>query len=71
LCGLGQFYNGQVVKGLVLMVLGAVAVVTSAWLFGKLLLPLVWGYAVIDAFLVARHRLPPASPRLQQSPYRR
>jgi hypothetical protein len=51
------------------MVLGVVAVLSSSWLFGKLLLPLIWGYALVDAFVVARRRFPPASPRLQESPY--
>jgi TM2 domain-containing membrane protein YozV len=69
-CGLGQLYNGQVIKGAVLMVLGAVAVLSSTWLLGKLLLPLIWSYALVDAYVVARRRLPPASPRLQHSPYR-
>jgi hypothetical protein len=82
-CGLGQLYNGQVIKGLVLMALGVVAVVSAsffcatAWaqgaspcLFGKLLMPAVWLFAILDAFFVARRRRVPASPRLTAAPPR-
>ncbi len=57
-CGLGQLYNGQMKKGVVLLLLGAVSVVTFPLLLGKLLAPLVWLYAIIDAYLVARHTRP-------------
>jgi TM2 domain-containing membrane protein YozV len=53
-CGLGQIYNGQVVKGMLLMILGTTAVVSLPLLIGKILALMVWGYAIIDAFLVAR-----------------
>jgi TM2 domain-containing membrane protein YozV len=53
-CGLGQLYNGQVVKGMLLMILGTAAVVSLPLLIGKVLVLMVWGYAIIDAFLVAR-----------------
>ena len=53
-CGLGQLYNGQVVKGMLLMILGTTAVVSLPLLIGKILALMVWGYAIIDAFLVAR-----------------
>jgi TM2 domain-containing membrane protein YozV len=56
-CGLGQLYNGQVVKGMLLMILGTIAVVSLPLLVGKILTPMVWGYAIIDAFLVARRTL--------------
>jgi len=54
ICGLGQLYNGQVVKGIVLLVLGALAILGWPWLVGKIALPLLWGFAIVDAFLVAR-----------------
>lgn len=61
-CGLGQLYNGQVVKGMLLMILGTTAVVSLSLLIGKVLALMVWGYAIIDAFLVARREpvLPPS-----------
>jgi TM2 domain-containing membrane protein YozV len=54
LCGLGQLYNGQIAKGLVLIALGVVAVVSWQLLLGKTLALIVWTYAVVDAYLVAR-----------------
>jgi TM2 domain-containing membrane protein YozV len=69
-CGLGQLYNGQVVKGLILMALGAVAVVSAPFLIGKLLIPAVWLFAIGDAFFVAHRRRVPPSPRLAVSPHR-
>lgn len=54
LCGLGQLYNGQIVKGLVLIALGAAAIVSWNLSLGKFLLPIVWLYAILDAYFVAR-----------------
>jgi len=54
ICGLGQLYNGQVVKGLILMLLGAAAILSFPWLAGKIAIPLLWGFAIVDAFRVAR-----------------
>jgi TM2 domain-containing membrane protein YozV len=54
LCGLGQLYNGQVVKGIALMLLGAAAILSLPSLVGKIAIPLLWGFAIVDAFRVAR-----------------
>jgi TM2 domain-containing membrane protein YozV len=54
LCGLGQLYNGQTVKGIVLIALGTAAVLSSTLLVGKILALMVWPYAIVDAYLVAR-----------------
>jgi TM2 domain-containing membrane protein YozV len=54
ICGLGQLYNGQVVKGSILMILGAAAILSFPWLAGKIAIPLLWGFAIVDAFRVAR-----------------
>src|SRR5262245_58522603 len=54
LCGLGQLYNGQYTKGLVLLVLGVLAVVGWQFLPVKILAPVIWIYAMVDAYLVAR-----------------
>jgi TM2 domain-containing membrane protein YozV len=53
-CGLGQLYNGQIVKGIILMILATAALVSLSLHIGKLLALVVWSYAIIDAFLVAR-----------------
>jgi len=57
ICGLGQLYNGQVVKGLVLLICGIVAVVAWQFLPGKLFALILWLYAISDAYLVARRTL--------------
>jgi TM2 domain-containing membrane protein YozV len=54
LCGLGQFYNGQIVKGMILIILGTAAVVSIRLPVGKIVLPLLVLYAMIDAYVVAR-----------------
>jgi TM2 domain-containing membrane protein YozV len=54
LCGLGQLYNGQIAKGMILMILASAALVSLSLRIGQLLALVVWSYAIIDAFLVAR-----------------
>lgn len=61
-CGLGQLYNGQIVKGMILIVLGTAAVVSLPSVLGQIMIPLVWGYAITDAYVVARRAVPPAAP---------
>jgi TM2 domain-containing membrane protein YozV len=58
ICGLGQLYNGQVVKGVVLLICGLAAVVTWQFLLGKIFALILWLYAISDAYLVARRTLP-------------
>lgn len=62
LCGLGQLYNGQIVKGVILIVLGTAAVVSIqlpiGLPIGKVMLPLLLLYATIDAYVVARRANP-------------
>jgi TM2 domain-containing membrane protein YozV len=58
ICGLGQLYNGQIVKGVVLLICGTVAVVAWQFLLGKTLVLILWLYAISDAYLVARRSLP-------------
>ncbi len=63
ICGLGQLYNGQLVKGVVLLICGIAAVVAWQFLLGKILAPLLWLYAISDAYLVARRTIPLAPQR--------
>ncbi len=58
LCGLGQLYNGQIVKGMILIILGTAAVVSIQLPIGKMMLPLLLLYAMIDAYVVARRANP-------------
>ena len=62
-CGLGQFYNGQRVKGMVLLICGIAAVVAWQFVLGKILAPFLWLYAISDAYLVARRTIPLAPQR--------
>ncbi|WP_254544340.1 double zinc ribbon domain-containing protein [Halomarina pelagica] len=48
--GVGQLVNGEVVKGLVLLVLFPVAAFTIVFGIGFVLAPAVWLYAVYDAY---------------------
>jgi hypothetical protein len=59
-CGLGQLYNGQIIKGLVLLVGGAAVVLGWQFPVSKVLAPLLWLYAMVDAYLVARRSAPQA-----------
>ena len=63
ICGLGQLYNGQIMKGMVLLICGIAAVVAWQFLLGKILAPFLWLYAISDAYLVARRTIPLASQR--------
>ncbi len=63
ICGLGQLYNGQIIKGMVLLLCGIVAVVTWQFLPVKVLAPFLWLYAMLDAYLVAQRTTPRAAPR--------
>ena len=57
ICGLGQFYNGQVVKGVVLLCGAAAMVAAMVFLQSSLAVvaaPLWWTYAIVDAYRVGR-----------------
>ena len=53
-CGLGQLYNGQVVKGVILMLLATAAVLGFRSPIGQVMIPVLWLYAIVDAYRVAR-----------------
>lgn len=60
--GLGQIYNGQIFKGLVLVVIQAINVALMNVLIGFITYPIVLIYAVYDAYRGAeransRHRI--------------
>ena len=68
ICGLGQLYNGQIVKGVVLLICGIAAVVAWPFLLGKMLALILWLYAISDAYLVARRTLPMGPQRQHAQP---
>jgi TM2 domain-containing membrane protein YozV len=60
--GLGQIYNGQILKGLVIIVVQIINGVLTTILIGWIPLAIVWVWAIIDAYreaerINARQRL--------------
>jgi TM2 domain-containing membrane protein YozV len=54
--GLGQIYNGELFKGIILMVIQGVNVALMFVVVGFLTFPLVWIYGVWDAHKVAKEK---------------
>jgi len=54
ICGLGQIYNGQIVKGLIFLV----AYLISWWMMyiivGFITTPILWIWGIVDAYRVAQ-----------------
>lgn len=48
--GLGQIYNGQILKGIMIIVVQFINGALTAVLIGWVLLPIVWVWAVYDAY---------------------
>lgn len=53
--GLGQIYNGQIGKGVLFIVMQLINGALTAVLIGWILLPIVGLWAMIDAYLTAKH----------------
>jgi TM2 domain-containing membrane protein YozV len=51
--GLGQIYNGQIIKGLIVIVVQAINVLLMNVLIGFLTFAVVWVWAIFDAYRVA------------------
>ncbi len=51
--GLGQIYNGQIGKGILLAALQVVSVILCAFLVGFVTTPLLWIYGIYDAYKIA------------------
>ncbi|AKB75149.1 hypothetical protein MSLAZ_1888 [Methanosarcina lacustris Z-7289] len=52
--GLGQIYNGQIMKGIVFIILASVFGFLTVVLIGYILYPLFWVYNLYDAYNTAR-----------------
>jgi len=48
--GLGQIYNGEILKGVLLMVIQVINVLLMFVLIGFVTYPLVWVYGIWDAY---------------------
>jgi TM2 domain-containing membrane protein YozV len=51
--GLGQIYNGEIGKGVVLMILHAISWIMIMILVGLITTPILWIYGMIDAYKTA------------------
>jgi len=53
ICGIGQIYNGQTGKGIVLLVLYAISIALCAVAIGFITTPILWIYGMVDALRTA------------------
>lgn len=51
--GLGQWYNGQFVQGIVFLIMVVVAILLMAVGIGFILAPVVWFWSIYDAYKTA------------------
>lgn len=51
--GLGQIYNGEIGKGLLLIILSFFAAILIIVLIGMIIYPLIWIYGIYDAYNTA------------------
>jgi TM2 domain-containing membrane protein YozV len=52
-CGLGQIYNGQIAKGIVMLVMYAFSVFLMHILIGFVTTPILWIWGMVDAYRTA------------------
>ncbi len=52
--GLGQIYNGQIGKGIIFVIIGAIFVFTMIFFIGFILYPIFWIYNIYDAYNTAK-----------------
>jgi len=52
-CGLGQIYNGQILKGIVMLVAYAVSALLMYVLIGFITTPILWIWGMYDAYRTA------------------
>jgi TM2 domain-containing membrane protein YozV len=52
--GLGQIYNGQIAKGIMLLVLMAISLGLMLAVIGWITTPILWVFGMIDAYNSAR-----------------
>ncbi len=52
--GLGQVYNGEIVKGIIFIFVGIMLAVTITFLVGIVLFPIFWFYNIYDAYDTAK-----------------
>jgi TM2 domain-containing membrane protein YozV len=55
ICGLGQIYNGQILKGLVFLCAYAVSWWMMLLVVGFFTTPILWIWGIVDAYRKAQH----------------
>lgn len=55
-CGLGQIYNGQILKGVIFFVLFATSVAAIFLVIGFFTTPVMWLWGVVDAYKTAESK---------------
>ncbi len=48
--GLGQAYNGQIIKAAVLVILYAISIFLTVFIIGFVTTPILWIWSVVDAY---------------------
>lgn len=54
ICGLGQIYNGQILKGLVLVIAYLISWLMMWILIGFITTPILWVWGIVDAYRKAQ-----------------
>ncbi len=52
-CGLGQIYNGQILKGIIIIICYAIAWLLMYLVIGFVLVPILWIWGMYDAYRTA------------------
>lgn len=53
-CGLGQIYNGQILKGLIFLVAYGISWLMMWIVIGFITTPILWIWGIVDAYRVAQ-----------------
>jgi len=68
-CGLGQIYNGQIGKGIVMLILYGFSLLLVYILIGLVTTPILWIWGIIDAYRTAeRLNEEQLRPRVKERP---
>ncbi|MFW6269158.1 MAG: hypothetical protein ACOC4G_03660 [Bacillota bacterium] len=53
--GVGQIYNGQIGKGIVIVIIQAINTFLFSFIIGFITFPIVWIWNIYDAYKTAKH----------------
>jgi TM2 domain-containing membrane protein YozV len=54
ICGLGQIYNGQILKGFIFLVAYGISWLMMWIIIGFITTPILWIWGIVDAYRVAQ-----------------